>query len=411
MNSLLSLDQNRADQYADYFGNGSTNPNLTAENIRETLIKIASNPQTGNNRSAIIYINLFADRVELSMLGTDGSAIIKTVREANRESVLELAQKLRAEISNPRQRNTTSYKPFAEKLYGLLIAPLEANLQEQNINTLLFSMDAGLRSLPLAALYDGKQFLVEKYSFSQIPAFFLTDTSYQSLQNASVLAMGSAEFNQLDPLPSVPTELNTIVTLWQGKSFLNEQFTLNNLRSQRRQNPYQIIHLATHSEFKPGVASNSFIQLWDAKLKLNDLRKLGWSNPPVELLVLSSCRTALGDKQSELGFAGLAFQAGVKSALASLWYVSDEGTLALMSEFYHQLKTAPIKAEALRQAQIAMIKGQVSIENGVLRGPFAVSSQRGGENSLPLLKIESAGDINLSHPYFWAAFTMIGSPW
>ena len=381
-----------------YLGNSSTNLPLAAENIRETLIKVAS--QTGT-RSAIIYINLFAARAELLLFLPDGSAVRKTVPEANRAIVLELATQFRQEISNPRKRNTTSYQEAARQLYSWPIAPLETDLQAQNINTLLFSMDAGLRSLPLAALYDGKQFLVEKYSLSQIPALSLTDTRYRSLQNASVLAMGSAQFNRLEPLPAVPAELATIVDMWQGKSFLNEQFTLKNLQSQRRQNPYQIIHLATHSEFKPGAASDSFIQLWDAKLQLNQLRQLGWNNPPVELLVLSACRTALGDEETELGFAGLAFQAGVKSALASLWYVSDEGTLALMSEFYHQLKTAPIEAEALRQAQIAMIKGQVRIEDGVVRGSFALSSKH---------KL-TAGDRNLAHPYFWAAFTTIGSPW
>ncbi len=398
INSLLSVEQNRTDRYSAYWGNSSTNLPLAAENIRETLIKVAS--QTGT-RSAIIYINLFADSAELLLFLPDGSAVRKTVPEANRAIVLELATQFRQEISNPRKRNTTSYQEAARQLYSWSIAPLETDLQAQNINTLLFSMDAGLRSLPLAALYDGKQFLVEKYSFSQIPALSLTDTRYRSLKNASVLAMGSAQFDLLEPLPAVPAELATIVDMWQGKSFLNEQFTLKNLQSQRSQNPYQIIHLATHSEFKPGSASDSFIQLWDAKLQLNQLRQLGWNNPPVELLVLSACRTALGDEETELGFAGLAFQAGVKSALASLGYVSDEGTLALMSEFYHQLKTAPIEAEALRQAQIAMIKGQVRIEDGVVRGSFASSSKQ---------KL-TAGDRNLAHPYFWAAFTTIGSPW
>ncbi|WP_293214387.1 MULTISPECIES: CHAT domain-containing protein [unclassified Microcoleus] len=431
INSMLSLDGNRAEKYADYFGNGFTNPNLGAENIRETLLKVAS--QTGK-RSAIIYINLFSDRVELLLFSPEGSAIRKTVPEANRESIIKLATEFRAEILNPGNLNTTSYKASAQKLYSLLIAPLETDLQEQNINTLLFSLDTGLRSLPLSALYDGKQFLVEKYSLSLIPAISLTDTRYVSLQNASVLAMGAAQFDRLDPLPAVPIELSTIVDLWQGKSFLNEQFTLNNLKFQRSRNPYQIIHLATHGEFKPGAASNSFIQLWDGKLQLDQLRNLGWNNPPVELLVLSACRTALGDETTEMGFAGLAFQAGVKSALASLWYVSDEGTLALMSEFYHQLKTAPIKAEALRAAQIAMIQGQVRIENGVLWGPF-VAAKRGGQNSQQAIR-EMAGNgdslpypsgtptgngnslgedsfaaQNLTHPYFWSAFTMIGSPW
>jgi filamentous hemagglutinin family protein len=408
INYLLSVEQNRADRYSAYFGESFTNQPMVAENIRDTLSKIASQTKS---RSAIIYVNLFADRLELLLFTPDGSAIRKTVPEADRTSVLTLAKEFRQEISNPRKRNTTSYKESAQKLYDRLIAPLEADLQNQGINTLLFSLDTGLRSLPLAALYDGKQFLVEKYSLAQIPTISLTDTRYQSLQNASVLAMGAAEFTKLSPLPAVPVELANIVDLWHGKSFLNEEFTLKNLISQRNQRHDQIIHLATHSEFQPGAASDSYIQLWDEKLQLNQLRQLGWNNPPVELLVLSACRTALGDEQTELGFAGFAFQAGVKSVLASLWYVSDEGTLALMSEFYQQLKTAPIKAEALRQAQIAMIKGQVRIEQGVLRGSFAFSSKRAGSEAPISPELASMGDRNLAHPYYWAAFTMIGSPW
>ncbi|NJS10297.1 MAG: CHAT domain-containing protein [Microcoleus sp. CSU_2_2] len=408
LNYLLSVDRNRTDRYSTYFGDSFTGQPIVAENIRDTLTKISSQTKS---RSAIIYVNLFPDRLELLLFTPDGNAIRKTVDRANRTSVLTLVKDFRQEISNPRKRNTSSYKESAHKLYDRLIAPLEKDLQSQGINTLLFSLDTGLRSLPLAALYDGKQFLVEKYSIAQIPTISLTDTRYQSLQNASVLAMGAAQFTQLSPLPAVPVELANIVDLWQGKSFLNEQFTLKNLKAQRDRQPYQIIHLATHSEFQPGVASNSYIQLWDTKLPLNDLRKLGWNNPPVELLVLSACRTALGDEKTELGFAGFAFQAGVKSVLASLWYVSDEGTLALMSEFYQQLKTAPIKAEALRQAQIAMIKGQVRIEQGVLRGSFAFSSKRAGNQMQITPELPSMGDRNLAHPYYWAAFTMIGSPW
>jgi CHAT domain-containing protein len=164
-----------------------------------------------------------------------------------------------------------------------------------------------------------------------------------------------------------------------------------------------MIHLATHGEFQPGKASNSFIQLWNSKLRLDQLRQLGWNNPPVELLVLSACRTALGDEQAELGFAGFAVQAGVKSAVASLWSVSDEGTLGLMTEFYQQLRQTPIKAQALRSAQLAMLKGEVRLEGEQLRSP--------GQNvSLPP-QLMNQPDKTLNHPYYWAAFTMIGSPW
>jgi CHAT domain-containing protein len=133
--------------------------------------------------------------------------------------------------------------------------------------------------------------------------------------------------------------------------------------------------------------------------------ELGWSqteNPPIELLVLSACRTAVGSPEAELGFAGLAVQAGVKSALASLWYVSDAGTLGLMSQFYENLSQNPIKSQALRQTQIAMLKGELRIENGRLR-------LSNGE-TLPLTpELAAAGNVDLSHPYFWSAFMMIGN--
>ncbi|WP_445241581.1 CHAT domain-containing protein [Microcoleus vaginatus] len=113
----------------------------------------------------------------------------------------------------------------------------------------------------------------------------------------------------------------------------------------------------------------------------------------------------MGDEQAELGFAGLAVHAGVKSALASLWYVSDVATLGLMTEFYQELRTAPIKAEALRQAQLAMLRGEVRLQDNYL-------VRSGNNQALPLpSELTTRGDRNFSHPYYWAAFTMIGSPW
>ena len=236
-----------------------------------------------------------------------------------------------------------------------------------------------------------------------MPSLALTDNRYSNLSNAQVLAMGASEFRDNRPLPAVPVELATITQTWQGKSFLNSGFTLDNLKQQRTLSPFNIIHLATHAEFLPGKPTNSYIQLSDRKLPPIQLPSLGWTKPPVDLLVLSACRTAVGDEQVELGFAGLAVQAGVKSVLASLWGVNDEGTLGLMSEFYQQLKAAPIKAEALRQAQLAMLKGEVRIEGGQL-----VTS----EGRLPLPpELARFGDRSLTHPFYWGAFTLVGNPW
>ncbi|NJK49090.1 CHAT domain-containing protein [Candidatus Gracilibacteria bacterium] len=137
-------------------------------------------------------------------------------------------------------------------------------------------------------------------------------------------------------------------------------------------------------------------------LQLSD--QLGWSeanSSPVELLVLSACQTALGDRNAELGFAGLAVAAGVKSVLASLWNVSDLGTLGLMSQFYQDFSESSNKSEALRQAQLAMLKGQVRVENGKI---ILASGE-----SIPLPPEFPKGNLDLSHPYYWAAFTLVGN--
>ncbi|HEY9649650.1 MAG TPA: CHAT domain-containing protein, partial [Coleofasciculaceae cyanobacterium] len=282
--------------------------------------------------------------------------------------------------------------------------PLEQDLQAEKINNLVFSIDVGLRSVPLAAMHDGQGFLVERYSMGLMPSLSLTDTRYVDVRNSQVLAMGASEFTEQNRLPAASTELSVIANdLWKGESFINDKFTLNNLQSVRAQTPYGIIHLATHADFQAGTPNSSYIQLWDSKLRLDQIRELGWHNPPVELLVLSACRTALGNEEAEMGFTGLATLAGVKSALGSLWTVSDEGTLGLMTEFYEQLKQVPIKAEALRQAQLAMLKGEVSLQGGKLvtsRGSFPLPPD-----------LAELGDINLSHPYYWSSFTLIGNPW
>ncbi|HBE20105.1 MAG TPA: hypothetical protein DEG17_17550 [Cyanobacteria bacterium UBA11149] len=342
------------------------------------------------------------DRLELILLTATGNPIRYTIAGATRQNVLETAEKFREAVTSigiPR-----NYRAPGKQLYQWLIAPMEAELQSRQINNLVFMADTGLRSLPFAALYDGENFIVEKYSVGLMPSLSLSDTRYVSLKDLQVLAMGASQFTDANALPAVPFELSVISgKLWKGKSFLNDSFTIENLQKARDNQPFGILHLATHGEFQPGELSNSYIQLWNQKLQLNHLRDLKLNNPPIELMVLSACRTALGDEEAELGFAGLAVQAGVKSALGSLWYVSDSGTVGLMTTFYEQLKEVPIKAEALRQAQLAMIRGEVRLENGQLVTPR-------GNIPLPpeLLK---QGDTKLSHPYYWSAFTMIGNPW
>ncbi len=340
--------------------------------------------QTGT-KSAFIYATFLNNRLELRIVTAEKNRFI-TVYGVTQDEVLKAATKLRQEITNPIKRRTKSYLPAAQDLYKWLIAPLAEDLESQKINNLVFIMDAGLRSLPVAALHDGQGFLIEKYSVGLMPSLSLTDTRYRNIQKEAVFAMGVSQPNndneeikaeELSPLPAVADELKKVQEIGGGKSqlLLDKQATLDNLKLQSQN--FSIIHLATHGEFK-GDVNNSYIMLWDRLLRLNQVRELGWykQQPAIELIVLSACKTATGNDNMELGFAGFAVQAGAKSALASLWYVSDDGTSELMTDFYQQLKTAPIKAEALRKAQLAMIQSD-----------------------------------EFFHPYYWSAFTMIGSPW
>ena len=344
-----------------------------------------------------------SDELEVVLVTAQGSPVRRRLGGITRKQVLEVTRVFHSTITNTRRPN--AYLEPSQQLYQWIVAPVEEVLQTKEINNIAFLMDQGLRSLPLAALHNGNGFLIEKYSVGLMPSISLTDTRYVSVKDLEVLAMGADEFTDQNPLPEVPKELSTITEeLWSGKSFLNEDFTINNLQQIRSVTPFGIVHLATHGEFRNGKPTESYIQLWNEKLGLDQIRQLGLHNPPVELMVLSACRTALGDKEAELGFAGLAVQAGVKSAVGSLWSVSDEGTLGLMTIFYEELKKAPIKAEALRQAQLAIISGEVQLEDGILR------RRSGDEITVPPV-LAHLQKTDLTHPYYWSAFTLIGNPW
>jgi filamentous hemagglutinin family protein len=378
-------------------------PTGAALNQSGQLLQVEQNPQDYH----LELLMVTSQRSNANSLESNQNVVRVSLDNVSKPQVLDTARQLRNNITSPIRRRTNTYLQSAQQLYDWIVSPLAAELQQREIENIVFIMDSGLRSLPIAAMHDGEGFLVESYSLGLMPSLSLTDTRYSDIRNSKVLAMGASQFQPetgLQPLPAVPLEIEAIGgRLWPGDDFLNQAFTLKNLRALRQRTPYGIIHLATHAEFKAGDPSNSYVQLWDSRLSLDRLRTLGWNDPPVNLLVLSACRTAVGSEQAELGFAGLAVAAGVKSALGSLWYVSDEGTVGLMTEFYRQLRQAPIKAEALRQAQLAMIRGNVRLESGELRGSR-------GTISLPP-QLAQLGDRNLSHPYYWSAFTLIGNPW
>ena len=405
---VLAMEQRFEEEFEGFFEEDLAEVTQDPADIAQTLTQIS---KASGTKPGVLWVVPREDHLHLVLLLPGGKPIVRDLYDVPRSKLLQTVATFREQINDP---NAKWDLELAQQLHQWLIEPFEKkHLQTADIDTLLFCLGAEVRGLPFAALHDGDRYLVEKYSSSNIPAFNLIQTDYKRRKQGKILAGGASEFLLLDSLPSVPTEIATIMNFlranhfgqgnWQGQSLLNRNFTLKNFKSQLDDQTYNIVHLATHAEFKPGRPRQSFIQFRDARLRLDQMGTLNWSNPSLDLLVLSACKTALGDRTAELGFAGIALRAGVKTALGSLWYVSDVGTLAVMSEFYRQLPQSATKAEALRQAQLQMLQGKIRAENGQLL-------LSGAPIPLPP-QVSEVADVDFSHPFYWSGFTMISSPW
>lgn len=387
-----------------------------ADSIGNTPARIAE--QTGQ-KPAIVYVSFVRAKPDGTPSKNDQLGLLMVTAEGEfrpsmsfrsaitRSLVLESARLFRKQLMHP-NASKRAHLISAQKLHDFLIAPLEVELQKQKVSNLVFLMeDPELRTLPLSAIFDGQKYLIEKYSIGLMPGLALTGDRHINLKDAHVLAVGIPnppksirfENSYLADLPYVESEVTNIMKLWQGKTLFNNTATLANLKSQYQRSSFKIVHLATHAYFDQKNFNNSFILLWDGFLKPNKLQDLGWDSPSVELLVLSACDSVVGDKASKFGLAGVAMQAGVKSVLGSLWAVSDEGSAIFMSEFYKHLRTAPTKSEAVRQAQIAMLRDQFQPVSNTSRGSYFPT------------KVRPRSDKGFSNPYYWASYTIVGNPW
>ena len=397
-NMVATVENKWENDYEDYFQRDFYSRSRSAKQIAKHLTDIRE--KTDIN-PAVVWAIPQDDFLRLLLITPDRQFVIRQIRGANRERLTQRIAEFEAGISD---RQSLKYLPPARILYQWMFEPLDPFLEAEQIDTLLLCTGPSLRSLPFAALHDGEKFVIEKYQLARIPAFNLTDTAYEAEPKKDVLVMGASEFRDLPSLPGVEVELNTIVPkLWSGRKIMNQQFTIKNFQEAHQQGNFDIVHIASHSKFSAGSPEDSYIQFSDRKLSLEQLADLELELPPVDLLVLSACETALGNEDAEFGFAGLAMQAGVKSALASLWLIDDTGTVVLMSEFYQQLRSTNIKAEALRKAQIRMLQQKVFVEGTKIRGSAV-------EVNLPTTTVQTEAQ-NFSHPFYWAGFTIIGNPW
>ncbi|MGH9367671.1 MAG: CHAT domain-containing protein, partial [Thermoanaerobaculia bacterium] len=306
--------------------------------------------------AAVIYPILLPDRTELLVsLPTGMKRVTVSVRaDALTQEVREFRRKLE-------KRTTREFLRHARQLYDWLIRPLEADLRSSRIDTLVFVPDGPLRTIPMAALHDGEQFLVENYALAITPGLNLTDPRPIDRGHTKMLAVGVTESVQGFPaLPFVAAELEAIGKLF-GKSttLVDGEFRLATLEKMLKEEQYTIVHVASHGEFG-GDAEKTFLVAFDDKLTMRRLDALigvfKYRDGPLELLTLSACESAEGDDRAALGLAGVAVRAGARSAVATLWNVNDQAAADLVAEFYRQLQDSSIsRATALKRAQVKIL--------------------------------------------------------
>ena len=343
--------------------------------------------------AAVIYPIILKNRLEviLKLPGADNLRHYgnNDVSETEVEQTLERLQQYLKQPDRLRD-----VRELSQQVYGWLIKPFEAELEsatereQSQIKTLVFVLDGSLRNVPMAALYDGQRYLIERYAVAVTPGLQLLEPKPLLREQLQGLLAGatyapSFQAEGLGPIDNVELELTEV----GRKVSLTQKLTEGDFLQQNLQNLinsvlFNVVHIATHGTFSSNP-EQTYILDWKGRIKVKDLDNLlrvreqrGAS--PIELLVLSACETAAGDKRAALGLAGIAIRAGARSTLATLWQVNDASTAQFMVQFYQQLNNQRLqKVEALRNAQLAFL------------------------SEYP--------DTDYNRPYHWAAFILVGN--
>jgi CHAT domain-containing protein len=359
--------------------------------------------------AVLIYPLILGDRLELIITTPDSAPLRRTV-SLKQVDLNQAVVSFRRALQDPTTDGEA--KQIAQQLYGWLLKPLETDLKQAKVETIIYAPDGVLRYIPLAALHDGNRWVVERYRINHITARSLSEFDQRPTAALRILAGAFTKGNfqikvgdrnlSFQGLPFAGREVQNLVAALPGTTaLLDSAFSLAATTTQM--NEYPIVHLATHAAFVVGQPEESFILFGNGdRATLRDIQN--WSLQNVELVVLSACETALGGQfgnGEEILGLGYQFQrAGAKAAIASLWKVDDGSTQALMNALYGHLKQRKVtKAEALRQAQLSLIQGNGLA--GQRRGSIVVQPKEGS--------LSTQGADRLSHPYFWAPFILIGN--
>ncbi|MBH8576016.1 CHAT domain-containing protein [Nostocaceae cyanobacterium CENA369] len=327
--------------------------------------------------ATIVYPIILPDRLAV-ILSKTGQPLRYYVTHKSQAEIEQTLDNLLVAL-NP-VADSQDRERFSQQIYDWLIRPAEADKAFKDTKTLVFVLDGRLRNIPVAALDDGQQYLIEKYAVALSPGLqLMAARSLQQNKIEAIVAGISQSRAGFSALPAVESEVKQISQTVPSSILLNQKFTSLALAERVKSSNADVIHLATHGQFSSRL-EDTFLLAWDERVSVKDLSELlenrgSNSSRAIELLVLSACDTAAGDDRAVLGLAGLAVKSGARSTIATLWPVKDKAAAMLMIRFYDQLRQPRItKAEALRQAQIHLIR-----------------------------------QTDYRDPFFWSAFVLVGN--
>jgi len=398
---------------------------LTPDDLNQEARRIV-NAQPG---TVLIYPLVLKDKIQflVAFQAGNGAVIFRPFEsQVSAEQLFKTIQTFRQQLGETNaagrpKADLAAVKATSQQLYTWLIKPLEAELNNPAIKHLVFAPDSTTRYIPLAALYDGKQYLIQRFTISTITAASRTDTEARMPkpdgQQSLLLAMGASTFPNLNPLDNVPAELDAITKttssedregIYPGSQFLNSTFDYEALKSSLDKGTYRILHLATHGAFKPGRPEDSYLVPGNGQNLTTDLiDQLGnYGLRNIHLVVLSACETAVGDRASDgIEIPGISYfflKNEVKSVMASLWNVNDASTALIMQQFYKHVAAGKTKAEALQAVQQDFIQGKLTAKDAPARADVEVRVESGS-------RATQSQSSTFSHPYYWAPFILIGN--
>ncbi|PYS87578.1 MAG: hypothetical protein DMF62_12020 [Acidobacteria bacterium] len=369
-----------------------------------------------------------------TIVGKDTLNIIVTTSKTQRahtvkvteEEINELVAKFRTALTSPQY----DPRPAGQKLYDLIVKPIEVDLAGIKADTILWSLDGSLRYIPPAAFWNkGTGYLAERYANVMVNLASRDSLVFSSAkgQQLSILGVGVSKPTEgFSALTAVPDELDCIVSdksvgmlslkpqcvsgVLAGRKLLDEKFTLSNFEGELGR--YPIVHIASHFKLTPGDDKNSFLLLGggtDRKFTVEKLRSEPLTD--VDLIVLSACNTATpgGARANGVeveGFGSIAQKEGAKSVLATLWSVADTSTKDFMVEFYQLYgKEGLSKADAMRRAQLKLMYGKYSASEA--QKSRADDFVEAVDKTLPPFKTDP--NAPFAHPFYWSPFTLIGN--